>query len=354
MSDPAIKIVVLDGKPWLSDSLKKSLEAHGEVTIYPFTNRSQVFECIQDATIVVTNKAPIDAEILGKLTGANSPLKLIVVAATGYNNIDIDGCKALGIAVCNCRDYATGAVAEWAVAMLTLCANPVQHYGQIVAQEGWGVSNDPELEGRQLWCGLNPSRYPRPGLEGKTLGIIGGGAIGRRIDEITSVLGMGVWFAKLPGREYDKSDKSRESLENIFANSDYIIVACPLTDSTHRLVSAKLLGLCTKVPVIINVSRGQIVNVEDLANAYLVGQISAYMADVSEAEPPNVTDLLIEFARTRRFTAQEHAGQIRWSGCLVTPHIAFCSEAALVTLNEQVGDRVDAFLQGQPFDLVSA
>ena len=307
-----MKIVVLDGhtlnpgdNPW--DSVAK----FGELTIHDYTPADKVVERSSDADIIITNKAPLSAEALSKL----SQLKFIAVTATGYNVVDISAARARGIPVANVPAYSTDSVAQFTFALILELAHRVGHHDSAIHSGKW--SAQPHFS---FWD------TPQVELAGKTLAIIGYGQIGKRVAKIAEALGMKVLTA---GRD-------RTKVREIVASADVITLHCPLTADNTGLINRDFLALMKPTAFLINAARGGLVVEQDLADALNVETIAGAAVDVVSVEPIKPDNPLLK-ARN----------------CIITPHIAWASLAARQRLMRATAENIRVFLAGKPINIVN-
>lgn len=319
-----MKIVVLDGYTlnpgdlgW--DDLKNS----GDLTVYDRTSPELVFERADGAEILLTNKTILSGEMLKKLKG----LKYVGVLATGYNVIDLDEAKKLGIIVTNIPAYGTDSVAQLTFALILELCFHVQRHSDSVMSGKWTRSID-----------FTFTEYPLTELASKTLGLIGFGNIGKRVYEIASAFGMNV-VAFDNTFEEDESQRRNfrlVQLNELLKESDIVSLHCPLTPETAGLINAERLSTMKKNAFLINTARGPVVVDRDLADALNNGIIAGAGLDVLAVEPPQGDNPLF------------HA-----RNCIITPHIAWATIEARTRLMKIATENVSAFLSGSPVNVVS-
>ncbi|MFW6170376.1 MAG: D-2-hydroxyacid dehydrogenase [Planctomycetota bacterium] len=319
-----MKIIVLDGytlnpgdNPW------SELEALGELTVYDRTPRAEIFERASKAEIVLTNKTPLDAGTLERLPA----LKFISVLATGYNVVDTDAARRLGIPVSNVPEYGTSSVSQHVLAMMLHFARQCELHSQRVHEGQWRHCND--------FCFW---KTPQVELVGKRLGIVGFGRIGRCVGRLAHALGMEVIAFDVQRNEPpDYTPFAWRSVEEIFAESDFVTMHCPQTAENAGMVNRGLLEQMQPHAIFINTARGGLVNEEDLAIALNQGKIGGAALDVLSVEPPSADNPLLQ-ARN----------------CLITPHIAWATLEARRRLMAITVENVRGFLQGTPRNVVNA
>lgn len=315
-----MKIVMLEAAILTSGDISfEPLYALGEVIEYPLTPDDKIVEYIGDAEAVLCNKTPFTAEILR----ACPNLKYIGVCATGYNNIDLDVCKELGIVVSNAPAYSTEAVAQQVFSFILHFANKTADYFELVKEGGWIRS--------KLFSNF---AYPTMELSGKTIGIIGYGSIGRNVAKIAHAFNMNV----IVNTRTAKQDSTVKfvGLPELFSKSDIITAHCPLTDATFNIINADVLKLCKPSTILINTSRGAVINENDLAFALNNDIIAGAGLDVLTIEPMSHTSPLIGA-----------------KNCVITPHVAWTSFETRSRLVNMVIDNLKAFLEDFPLNVVT-
>ena len=318
-----MNIVVLDahaGNP--GDLSWDALEALGECHIYPRTPKNLIVKRAIDAHIVLTNKVVFDRELISQLPN----LRYIGVIATGYNIVDIEAARERGIVVTNVPAYSTASVAQLAIAHMLNIANQVQHY-TIEAREGvWSRCLD-----------YSYTSTPLIELADKTLGIVGLGNIGKAVAQIAMAMGMKVTAFTSKAQEDLPQGITKVDLDTLFATSDVVSLHCPLTPTTRHLVNRERIAMMKPTAILINTSRGPLVDERELALALHEGRIAAAGVDVLEQEPPPFDCPLLSAPN-----------------CYFTPHIAWATREARERLMDVVVANVKAFLDGTPQNNVAA
>jgi glycerate dehydrogenase len=288
---------------------------------YPASSAGELPQKLADATVAITNKVPLRADTLKQLP----KLKMIAVAATGYDVIDIDYCKANGIAVANIRNYAVHTVPEHAFALMLALRRNLFAYREDVANGRWAQVDQ--------FCFFD---HPIRDMFGATLGIIGEGALGQATAKIARAFGMKVLFAdhappKMPDVEFTPFDE-------VLAQSDIISLHAPLTPDTRNLIGSKELKKMKSTAILINTSRGGLVDEQALAEALKQGVIAGAGFDVLTKEPPKDGNPLLE---------------LQLPNFILTPHVAWASDGAMQFLADQLIDNIEAFVAGKPQHLVT-
>ncbi|WP_298741919.1 D-2-hydroxyacid dehydrogenase [uncultured Chitinophaga sp.] len=315
-------IVVLDGYALNPGDLDWSpLHALGNVTIYDRTKESEVALRAKNAHIILTNKAIVNAASIAQLP----QLQYIGVMATGYNIVDVNAASARQIKVTNVPAYGTAAVAQFTFALILELCNHVKLHADSVRAGDWSRSDD-----FSYW------KAPLQELDGKVLGIVGLGQIGQAVAQIALAFGMRV-IAHHKHPERDKMDGVHfVSLADCFAQADIITLHCPLNEQNRGFVNKALLDTMKRNALLINTSRGPLINEQDLANALNNERIAAAGLDVLSVEPP----------------AAEHP-LFYAKNCLVTPHIAWAAKEARGRLLNTVIENVRSYLSGKPENLLN-
>lgn len=318
-----MKIVVLDGYTLNPGDLDwTALEALGELKVYDRTSPDEFLKRSKDAAVLLTNKALITASNIRDC----EQLKYIGVLATGYNIVDVVAARSKGIPVTNVPGYSSYSVAQLAVALMLEFCHRVQKHHDAVAAGGWSQCPDFSFS-------LNPLME----LQGKTLGIIGFGNIGQKLADVAAALGMRVIASsRTKTDQYHRTNFEWVEVEQVFRQSDFISLHCPLTPETQGLVNSTTLGWMKPSAFLINTSRGPLVVEEDLAAALHAGTIAGAGIDVLSKEPPPATNPLLSAPN-----------------CLITPHIAWATREARIRLMEGVVNNLKSFLKGNPVNVVN-
>lgn len=315
-----IKIIVTDGYTLNPGDLSWSaIEALGELTVYDRTKPEEIVDRCRDANIILTNKVPFNEATLAQL----SHLKMIGVTATGYNIIDVQAAAKKGIVVCNVPAYGTDSVAQHTIALLLELTNQVGKHAASVAAGDWARSAD-----------FSYQLAPITELAGKTLGIIGWGNIGQQTARIAQAFGMELLY-------YNPSKKENAfaqwaPLPELFAKADLVSLHCPLKPDNIGFVNKKLIEVMKPGACIINTSRGQLINEQDLADALNNGRIAGAALDVLSVEPPSPQNPLLSA-----------------KNCIITPHISWISKEARQRVMETTVANVEGFLNKKPVHVVS-
>lgn len=319
------RIVVLDGYtlnpgdvPWTPFESLGSLEVHER------TPESQAIARAAGAPYILTNKALLSAATIQGLPG----LKYIGVLATGTNIVDLKAARECGVTVTNVPGYSTDSVAQLVFALLMELVCHTASHALAVHDGEWTGCPD-----------FSFTAAPITELSGKTLGIVGLGAIGQRVARIGAALGMNIAAAhqrsmdrvSIPGVEVRWL-----TVDELFAQADVISLHCPLTDQTRHMVNAERLGRMKKTALLINTGRGPLIDEAALAEALQKGRIAGAGLDVLSAEPPPASNPLL---------GAPH--------CVITPHIAWASVEARRRLMQRAADNLRAFIAGQPTNVVN-
>jgi len=288
---------------------------------YDASGEHQVIERAKDADVIITNKVPIREGALGDLPN----LKMIAVAATGYDVIDVAACTAKGIVVSNVRGYAINTVPEHAFALIFALRRNIVGYRQDVIDGEWQRSGQ--------FCFFTHSIRD---LSGARLGIFGEGVIGQSVANIGRALGMEVHFAAHKGVK--GLGPLYTPFDEVVAKSDVITMHAPLMPATRNMISTPEFEAMEKKPIIVNTSRGGLVDEAALVDALDRGLISGVGFDVLTTEPPAADNPLLPI--------------LDRPNVIVTPHVAWASTEARQTLWDQVVSHVDNFLNGKPSNVL--
>lgn len=322
MPDHPLQIVFLDRDTISPQTVLRQISFGHALTVYGRTSRDQVSERIADADIVITNKVPLQREVL-----ACAPnLKMIAVAATGTDNIDVAECTRRGVVVSNIRSYAIRSVPEHVFALVFALRRSLVAYRESVKAGRWYDA--------QQFCYFD---YPIKDLAGSTLGIVGKGTLGQAVGAIGQALGMRVLFA---GRKNAQTaGQGYTPFHEVLAQSDVISLHCPLNVDTRDLINTDEFAQMERKPILINTARGGLVNEPALAVALRSGQLAGAGIDVTSPEPPENQHPLIALLELPNF--------------ILTPHVAWASDEAVQTLADQLIDNIEAYHLGTPRNIVA-
>ena len=319
----SMKIVVLDGytlNP--GDITWEGLEKLGELKVYDRSSEEQIIERVGDAQVVFTNKTPLSKDVLKKMNN----LKFIGVLATGYNIVDVDAAKDLGIVVTNIPTYGTDAVSQMAIALLLGICHHVGEHNESVKRGEWANNLD--------WCYWN---YPLIELAGKTMGIIGYGKIGKSTGRIAQALGMNVIaYDQYKNKSLESNTMKYVELDELMAKSDVITLHCPLFESTKGMINKNTISKMKDGVMIINNSRGPLIVEKDLAEALNSGKVGAAAVDVVSTEPIKVNNPLLKA-----------------KNCIITPHISWAPKESRERLMNIAIENLKQFLTGNSTNVVN-
>lgn len=309
-----MKLCVLEAQPLLGDDLDPAplLALADDALLFDQTSPNEVLARLEGALVAVTNKAR-----LGEAQFAALPqLGCVSVLATGYDAIDVAAARAHGVVVCNVRGYSTPSTAQHALALLLELTNRVGEHARQVTTGEWAR--------RGIW---SYASMPLIELDGKTVLIIGMGAIGSRMAHFCAALGMRI----LAG-----SARRKDELLSLLPQADVVSLHCPLSDSSRALVDEAFLSALKPGAFLINVARGPIVVEEAVVAALKSGRLGGYGADVTATEPPPGDSPLLSAPN-----------------CLLTPHNAWASGASRARLLAETIANIRAYLAGDPRNVVS-
>ncbi len=320
-----MKIVVLDGFTLNPGDLSwDGLKCFGDLTLYDRTDHSseKIIQNIDGAEIVFTNKTPLTREVLKAVPS----VKYIGVLATGYNVVDTGAARDLGMIVTNVPAYSTDSVAQLTFALLLEICHHVGSHNEAVYRGDWSNSKD--------FCFWN---YPLIELSGKTMGIIGFGRIGQAVAKIAQTFGLKVLATDNNYKPALENENCKyASLESLFDESDIISLHCPLTDSNREMINSNSILKMKDGVIIINTSRGPLINEADLSKALNSGKVSGAAVDVVSFEPIKQDNPLLKA-----------------KNCIITPHIAWAPKEARIRLMDIAVENLRAFLAGKPRNIVS-
>ena len=308
-----MKIVFLDAKTMGKVPNFHLFEKIGNFVSYPTTKHEERLERLKNADVAITCKVIIDKEMMD----ACSNLKLICVAATGMNNIDLEYAAKKGIPVKNVANYSTESVAQMAIGMVLNLTNQLNYFDRYVKTGGYTQSD--------MFTHYGPDFYE---LKGKRAGIIGLGNIGKRVAHILEVFGMEVVYFSTSGKN-NNNDYLRLELEELLVTSDVVSIHAPLNEHTKSLITFARLKLMKPTAILINAGRGGIVNEHDLAEAINHQVIAGAGLDVYEKEPMTADNPLLKVKFPERL--------------IMTPHAAWTSVEARTLLIEKIAENIKEF-----------
>ena len=288
---------------------------------YPESFADQVVERIRDATIIISNKLS-----LGEPQLASAPnVKLIAIAATGSDCVELDYCRRRGIAVCNVRGYAANSVPEHVLMLILALRRNLLAYRKDVKEGKWQGSNQ--------FCLLT---HPLNDIKGTTIGIVGHGAIGRSMARLAEALGLKVLLAE--HKHAREIRQGRTSFAEVLKQSDVVTLHCPLTEDTRDMFGSEEFAMMKPNSLLINTARGALIQEEALVNALKSGLIAGAAVDCLREEPPRNGSPLLD---------------VNLQNLIVTPHVAWASEEAVQALADQVIDNIEAFVAGNPRNVLT-
>lgn len=319
-----MKIVNLDGFTTNPGDLSwDGIKKLGDYTVYDRTSPEQIIERAKGAEILIVNKTIVTRQILDELA---PELKYIGLQSTGYNVVDFEYAKQLGITVCNIPSYSTNAVAQLVFSFILQITNEVTIHSDAVKSGEWCACPD--------FCFW---KKPLTELAEKTIGIIGFGAIGRKVAAIAEAFDMNVLaYSPSPKDKGELKTIKFVSLEEVLKNSDIVTCHCPLNIHTQGLINKENISKMKKTAIFINTSRGPVVDEQALADALNNGDILAAGLDVLKTEPANKDNPLL--------TAKN---------CYITPHIAWAAKETRARLLKILEENIIAYLEGHPQNVVN-
>ena len=282
---------------------------------YEYTSAEQTIERAKDADIIITSKVILSREVLQQLP----KLKLIAITATGTNNVDLDAAKELGVAVKNVTGYSATTVPEHVLGMIFALKHSLAGWQRDQITGKWTE--------RKQFCYFD---YPITDVKGSTLGVFGKGCLGTEVGRLAELLGMKVLYA-----EHRNATTCREGytpFEEVLKQADILTLHCALTETTKNLINQETLSLCKKGAYLINTGRGPLIDEQAVCDALKSGQLGGAALDVLVKEPPEKNNPLIELAKTM-------------PNLIITPHIAWASDSAVITLTKKVTQNIEDFVQ---------
>ena len=320
-----MKIVVLDGYTLNPGDLDwEGIKKLGDLTVLDRIDHSPsaVIEAIGDAEIIYTNKTPLPKEVLSKVPS----VKYIGVLATGFNVVDVNCAKELGVKVTNVPTYGTDAVAQFTLALLLEMCHRIGDHDVAVKNGEWASCPD--------FCFW---KHPLIELSGKTMGFIGFGRIGQATAKLAQAFGLNLLvFNRSQNPDMASDTCQYASLDDVLAKSDIISLHCPLTEDTQGIINQSTIGKMKDGVMIINTARGPLIVEQDLKDALETGKVAAAAIDVASVEPILADNPLL--------TAKN---------CIMTPHIAWASKEARQRLMNSTVENLEAFLGGNPINVVN-
>ena len=313
------RVVVVNASKMNYDHLLDFSVVSNDVQVYDDSTNAELIERIQGARVVVTKELPVGAELLSQFPES---VKLIVEAGTGYNNIDLDAARAKGITVCNIPAYSTERVAHTVIMMLLNFSSTMQQ------QIGMLAKGDRSNFTKYL-------QVSHTEVNGKTLGVVGAGHIGMEVIKVAKALGMNILVhTRTP--KADGDGIRYVSLDELLEHSDYITLHCPLNEQTKHMINKDTIAKMKSSAVIINTGRGALINESDLCEALVAKRIGGAGLDVQEVEPP-----------------VEDSPLYTLDNVIITPHMGWKGLETRQRLVGIIRDNVQAFLKGEPINVVS-
>lgn len=311
-----MKAVFLDKCTFSADLTLRTPQGISDYVVYDSTPNDDgvIIERAKEADIIITNKVILTADVIKSLP----KLKLIQLTATGKNNVDEMACQECGVALYNVAGYSVDSVPEHTLMMILTAMRAGIYYHTQATNGNW------QKDGK--FCLLDT---PILDLAGRTLGVIGKGAIGQKVGQLAHAFGMTVLYAERAGRP--PRDESYTAFDDVLARSDVLTLHCPLTDETHHLINDETIAKMVKKPLIVNVARGGIVDSGAVVRGLESGRILGYATDVFEQEPFGDDEALIQLKNHPR--------------TFFTPHNAWGSHHAQMRLWGILCQQVEAFIR---------
>lgn len=319
-----MKISVIDGYTENPGDLSWApLEALGELTVYEHVthDEDEVIRRAGDAEILIGNESKITRRVLESCPN----VRFVAMLATGYDAVDYKYARERGIPVSNVPAYGTAAVAQYAISLLLEVCGHVAYHSEQIHDGRWSRCDD--------WF---YSEHPVIELDGKTMGIIGFGRIGQRVGQIASAMGMKVIAYNRSRSESGAKIADYVNLEELFRRSDVISLHCPLFPETEKIINAETIAKMKDGVIIINNSRGRLVDEQALADALESGKVYAAAVDVVSEEPIKPDNPLLKA-----------------KNCFITPHMSWTPKEARQRIMDTTEENIKAFLRGEPQNVVN-
>ena len=313
-----LKIVYLDRVTAGPIDLREKFDKYGEYIEYEDTEVGEIDERIEDVDVVITTRIRLGKKQFEKA----KKLKLILITATGFNHIDVKSANKFGIKVANVSGYSTNSVAQLAITFLLNELTPINKYFEEVKNGKWIDIDVPDYQ-----------KYPIDDVEGKILGIVGFGNIGKKVAQMAEALGMKVMVAKNNEKDYKKVEENgvlRYDLDEVLERCDVLTLHIPLTNLTRNLINLEKMKKMKRSARILNLARGPVINQDDLYFALKNKIIKSAAIDVTSVEPIEKNSKLFEL-----------------DNIVITPHIAWKSEKSMLTLMNDVEKNLKLFLEGK-------
>lgn len=295
-------------------------QAIGDCLLFDRSSAAEAIERLQGIQVAISNKVPLTAETFA----ACPDLELVLIAATGTNNVDLQAARAHGVTVCNCQGYGTPSVAQHCLMLLLALATRLPDYQAAIRAGRWQQA--------QQFCLLD---FPIVELAGKTLGLLGHGELGRAVGRLAEAFGMRVLLGQLPGRP---ARQDRLPLAELLPQVDALSLHCPLNEHTRNLIGAEELRAMKPGAFLINTARGGLVDEQALADTLRAGHLGGAACDVLSEEPPRHGNPLLAADIPR---------------LILTPHSAWGSREARQRIVDQLGENAQAYFVGAPRRVVS-
>lgn len=318
-----MKIVFLDRDTISPQTVLPTPSFKHQLVVHGMTRPEEVAQRIADADVVVTNKVRLSEAELRQAPN----LKLVAIAATGTDNVDLKFCASRGITVSNIRNYAVNTVPEHTFALIFALRRSICAYRDSVNAGRWQESGQ--------FCYFD---YPIRDLAGSTLGIIGDGVLGQAVAAMGKAMGMRVLFSAFKGST--SMGTLYTPFDDVLARSDIITLHCPLNEQTKGMIGAAEFAKMARKPLIVNTARGGLVDEAAIGPALEAGQISGAGFDVVSVEPPPANHPFVSLNRRPDF--------------ILTPHVAWASDEAIQGLANQLVENIELFASGTPRNVVKA
>lgn len=296
------------------------LENITSLTKYNHSSDNEILQRIQNQNIIITKEIPLGSDLINKFPDS---VELICEAGTGYNNIDIEAAKGKNILVCNLPGYSTEGVAQLVIGFILDLSSSISIQQNMIRQGNFN----------------NFTKYlgvPHSEVQGKTLGVIGSGSIGKQVIKVARALDMNILVCSRTLKQWDDDKIQNASLETLLKESDFVTIHCPLTEQTKHIINKDNLKIMKPSAFIINTARGAIINEIDLIEALKKGLIAGAALDVQEVEP-----------------LSKESALFLMDNVIITPHIGWKCKESRQRLIDYLASNIKAFIEGNPINIVS-
>ena len=316
------KIVALDGYTLNPGDLSwNDIGEHGELEVFNRSTIAEAIDRVDGAHVIIVNKFVLDKDFLQYCNA----LKLVCVSATGYNNVDLNACREKNISVCNVANYSTPGVAQHTFGLLLHWRNQVSRHNSLVKKGYWSICPD-----------FSFTAQPIHELHEKVFGLLGYGDIAKQVGKIALAFGMRVLVCRHSDKPLEDTQMQKVDLDTLLKSSDVLSLHASLNENTHEIINANTLAKMKSGAILINTSRGGLINEKDLSASLTDHHLEAALLDVLCEEPAPLDHPLYDI-----------------SNCIITPHIAWASVESRQRLMKSIEENIAAFFAGNPNNLIN-